>query len=191
MAEPAVWLLDIDGVLNVASRKPPTFVWPRDEWIQSKASDGKHQWSILAARPVVDFIRRTHLGGLAEVRWHTTWQAEAAAVADLLDLPEFEVQEAPEYESYFAERCHDEWWKLPAAMRVAQEGRAPSWRDSRALVWTDDDATGRNLTQRDRDQLAALAPTLIIAPQARLGLMPRHLREIETFLTDHNGRKAT
>lgn len=63
-----VWLLDIDGVLNVASRRPPRFVWPGDQWIQGRASDGRHEFPMLVARPVVEFVRAVHEQDRAEVR---------------------------------------------------------------------------------------------------------------------------
>jgi hypothetical protein len=182
-----VWLLDIDGVLNVASRRPPRFVWPDGQWIQDRASDGKHTFPMLIARPVVDFLREVHGKGRAEIRWHTTLQHSAKAVADLCGLPDFEVQEAPEYETYFA-ICDEEWWKLPAVERVIAEGWRRPWRESRATVWTDDDACGRDLPPVELDRLRGIAPLLVIAPQPRLGLTPKHLREIDQFLTEFGDR---
>ena len=79
-----VWLLDIDGVLNAAAKKPDRNVWPAADWIEGRAHEaGGAAWRILAARPVVDFIRGVHEEGRAEIRWHTTWQHDAAAVAKL------------------------------------------------------------------------------------------------------------
>jgi hypothetical protein len=185
--KPPVWLLDIDGVLNAASRKPPGFVWPRDQWIQDRATVGRHSLPILAARPVVDFIRQVHEQGRAEIRWHSTWQHDAKAVADLLDLPDFPVQEAPEW----PDSAHDEvWWKLPAVQRVARDGWQPEFRQSRALVWTDDDAYGIDLPERDVAALRSTCPLLLVVPQARLGLTPKHLREIDAFLDEFGDRRS-
>lgn len=173
---PPVWLLDIDGILNAASKKPPRNVWPADQWVHGRASDGRHTWPILFARPVANFIRRVHKEGRAEIRWHTTWQHDAAAVGKLLDLPDFPVQEAPEWATYLA--CNtDDWWKTAAALRVAEVER-------RALVWTDDDADRWSLPQADRDRLTSAVPCLIVAPSSTTGLTPKHLRQIDAFLTE-------
>lgn len=94
------------------------------------------------------------------------------------------MQDAPEYETYFAGR-EQGWWKLPAVRRVVAEGWRPVWRESRALVWTDDDACGRDLPAGELRSLRDCAPVLVIAPQSRLGLTPKHLREIDAFLREY------
>jgi hypothetical protein len=166
----AVWLLDIDGVINAASRRPPTHAWPEADWIDTKASDAKRQWRILAPRPVLDYIRAVHEGQLADIRWHTTWQHHAQQVAAALDLPTFPVQEAPEY----IEAPHIAgWWKLPAALRLLEAGHR--------LLWTDDDAI--DLHRTERSELAAAGSILIASPDPQTGLCRRHLRDIDTFLT--------
>lgn len=170
MTSTPIWLLDIDGVINAATRKPPTHAWPADDWIDTRTTPGKgRSWRILAARPVLDYIRSVHESGTAEIRWHTTWQHDAQQVADALKLPTFAVQEAPEYLD--AERHLDEWWKLPAALRVLAEGRR--------LVWTDDDAV--DLTTTQMHQLNE-AGALVVSPAVETGLCRSHLRKIETFL---------
>ncbi|MEV4756455.1 hypothetical protein AB0J86_15255 [Micromonospora sp. NPDC049559] len=184
MTLPPVWLLDIDGVINAVSRKPDRGVWPADQWITGEANADGVDWPILAARPVVDFIRETHESGRAEIRWHTTWQRDAANLAKLLGLPEFPVQPCPEFA---AERqllagaapVGPTWWKLPAAERVVGD-------EGRALVWTDDDARWE-LRDQDRDALSRLAPTLIVAPRTHLGLTRKQLRKIDAFLTEQGG----
>lgn len=164
-----VWLLDIDGVINAATRRPPTHAWPESDWIDTKASDAKRQWRILAAQPVLDFIRAVHDDERAEIRWHTTWQHHAQEVADVLGLPTFPVQEAPEYAN-----AHHlvGWWKLPAAHRVLRAGHR--------LVWTDDDAV--DLHRTERTELEAAGPVLVVSPSAQTGLCRRHLADIDAFL---------
>jgi hypothetical protein len=132
-----VWLLDVDGVLNAATKKPDRNVWPLDDWAEGCAHDGRRQWPILFARPVAAFIREVHEQGRAEIRWHTTWQQDAAVVGKLMHLPDFPVAEAPEWHAFLAAdrvKLHDdEWWKIGAAVRVVEEEKRP-------LLWTDDDA---------------------------------------------------
>ena len=162
-----VWLLDIDGVIN-AFRRQPQGSWPRRSWIRTRVAG----YEIVAALPVIAFLREVHRDGLAEIRWHTTWQEKALDVGDALSLPTFHVQASPE----FAERDADEvWWKLPAARRVLEGGRP--------VVWTDDDA--EYLAPGDRKQLTLIGPQLlIVAPDETTGLNQADLDRIRLFLTD-------
>jgi hypothetical protein len=178
MSEIPVWLLDVDGILNAATKKPDKNVWPLDDWVAGRASDGKREWPILTARPVVDFIREVHRAGRAEIRWHTTWQEWAHSLSASLDLPEFPVQEAPEWAVHLRGET-ESWWKVGAALRVVEEEKRP-------LLWTDDDADSFwNLPADVRLRITSAQPTLIVAPSSYTGLCRRHLRQIDAFLTDN------
>jgi hypothetical protein len=172
-----VWLLDLDGVVNAASRAFPTHAWPKETWQAIEAEDEEGiTWPIKAARPVIDFLTEVHGEGRAEIRWHSTWQRYAVRVGRQLGLPDFGVQEAPEYQAFGAE----DWWKLPAARRVlAEEGRD--------LLWTDDDAD-LYLQGDQRAELASLGGLLIVCPDSRTGLCKKHLRRIARFLGDPVGK---
>lgn len=171
-----VWLLDIDGVLNAATKKPDGSVWPAEQWVHGHAEGGGNRWPILFARPVADFILETHDKGRAEIRWHTTWQHDAGRVGKLLGLPDFPVHDAPEFRT-----LSTTWWKLPGALRVVEAEQRP-------LVWTDDDAANSwDLPPADRARLHDGAPTLIVAPSPNTGLTPKHLRQIDDFLDPHAG----
>jgi hypothetical protein len=179
---PPVWLLDIDGVVNACVPKPDSSVWPADTWRLATV----HGFPILVASPVVEFIRRVHDSGRADIRWHTTWQHNAQLVADEFGLPELPVAEAPE----FVLRSYDPalhgrdtaWWKRATAERVLTDEKRP-------LIWTDDDIT-RSLEPSDRAEIRALGPALLISPSDRTGLTPKHLHRIETFLDRHRRRAA-
>jgi hypothetical protein len=170
-----VWLLDVDGVINAATLKPDPNVWPHDQWTRATVARLK----ILVARPVLDFIRATHESGAAEIRWLTTWMNDAQAIADEFGLPTFPVEGGPEYDDRLRERAFDRdaWWKLPAATRVLVEEKRP-------LIWTDDDIT-YSLGRRGQDEMRALGPALLIGPNERTGLTPKHLRRIGDFLAIH------
>lgn len=185
-----VWLLDVDGVVNAISQKPDGAVWPKKEWVTCTGRTGNAEWPILAAQPVLDFIAAVHTSGRAEVRWHTTWQHDALALAELLRLPEFGVQDCPEF---YPERqlaggaaavaVRNCWWKLPAAERVLGE-------EGRPVIWTDDDIN-REIGWRGRDRtLRTLGPILTISPPQHVGLTPRHLRQVDDFI-DHLRAKGT
>jgi hypothetical protein len=172
MSRVPVWLLDIDGVVNAASRTFPTHAWPKETWQGVEVEDEEGvTWPIKAARPVVDFIKAVHESGRAEIRWHTTWQGHALHVGRRLGLPDFGVQEAPEWKEQAGTEA---WWKVPAARRViAEEGRD--------LVWTDDDAD-RELSRGERAGLMGLGRLLIVCPQFATGLCRKHLRTIDRLL---------
>lgn len=172
--EKPLWLLDIDGVINAAvgtDGKIPTHAWPRDVWTDDRAMGQTREWRILAAAPVVELIRSVHEQGRAEIRWHTTWQSQAANVAKVLDLPEFAVEHAPEYD-WDEERHRAQWWKLPAVWREVANGRR--------ILWTDDDAS-YYLTTEQKIRLRQ-AHVQIVSPSFTEGLCKKHLRIIDEWL---------
>lgn len=182
-----VWLLDIDGVINAIRHqgaKPPLHVWPQHQWIDTEAiATGGETWRILAAKPVVDFIATVHEGGLAEVRWHTTWQESAANVAQALGLPEFPVQPAPSFDMSAwtnGVRQGGVWWKVPVVYEVVKE--------CRPVIWTDDDILEQ--TTREQRRLMAEVPFLVVNPDTYTGLTLKHLQQIRHFLEKHNERSA-
>jgi hypothetical protein len=172
-ADVPVWLLDIDGVVNAVSTVPVESVWPADTWLQRIVPAdipelGRMVLPILAARPVLDFVRRVVDAGAAEVHWHSTWRE--AAVSDLapaLGLPAIPVSVAPEW----TQRPVGMWWKLPAAQRVVASGRR--------LVWTDDDIA---MFAPELDEFAGRDDALLIAPGRDTGLAPDELDRIAAFL---------
>ncbi len=184
MAVP-VWLLDIDGVINAITPDPDPRVWPNGQWVRASARSAHDlEWPLLAARPVLEFLCRIHHEGRAEIRWHTTWQWHAVNVGAALDLPDWPVADCPEFAEHDVQIAAPlaangrPWWKLPAAQRVLDEGRA--------LVWTDDDAR-HQLRRKDRVGWADRA--LVVAPPVESGLTPRQLRRIDTWLTRHAGAR--
>jgi hypothetical protein len=166
-----IWLLDIDGVINAAAETAPLKVWPADAWVWAEAEERGRMFPLLAARPVLEFIRSVHESGRAEIRWHN--------VADAFDLPHFPVQPAPEWPPAPDLQV---WWKLPTTERVVAEGRP--------VIWTDDDASF-HVPRPARAKLAGRTPLLVIAPDVRSGLSRRHLRRIESFRKQHSKVPAT
>jgi hypothetical protein len=167
-----VWLLDIDGVINALDHLgPPTRAWPAGCW-RTVEAESAHQirWPIVAAQPVLDFIWLVHADGLADIRWHTSWQGFANNVSHSLGLPEFPLQPAPEFD----EPISLTWWKLPAARRVLTE-------EGRRLIWTDDDFA-EETTRLERRELQATRRALLLCPNTMTGLRQRHLKRIQQFL---------
>lgn len=165
-----LWLLDVDGVLNVHVTKnkktPKSAGW--DDWFTGSAPHRGRDWPMMAAVNVLGFVRGAHVEGLAEIRWLTTWEEDDGVrdIERLFDLPEFPI----------AGRAADhplEWWKLPIAQRV--HGEDPD----REIVWTDDDIRHSRLA---KEWLSAWDTILPIAPNQGMGLIPAHLDRIAAVL---------
>lgn len=181
---PPVWLLDVDGVLNAVAGMPDDTVWPAATWVRTSATAEDSTWPLLAARPVIDFIRGIHVSGRAEIRWHSTWRHFARSeVGPALDLPDFPVAVAPEFDSPLATAGSGRaavtgkyWWKLPAAERVLRD-------EGRRLLWTDDDLRWMGSGPDGLGPVVDGATgTLLIAPPDSTGLTPTHLHLIDAFL---------
>jgi len=174
-----VWLLDVDGVVNAHTNSPQRLLsaWPKEAWVDTEADGGRKVWQIQAATPVVDFIRKVHDSGLAEIRWHTTWQEHALNVGRAIGLPDFPIHDAPEYDPGFWHRVRgtDSWWKLPSVTRLVH-------LEKRALIWTDDDID-YEMTKQQRRSLQEDNRVLLIAPDAYVGLCQVHLDKIDKFLS--------
>jgi hypothetical protein len=181
MNAPPVWLLDIDGVINAIADEPDPCVWPAGRWARATATCAGIEWPLLAARPVLEFVRKVHRTGRAEIRWHTTWQHDAARVARALGLPDFPVQPVPELASYQpqpvggAAPVGPAWWKLAAAERVIGA-------EERPLVWTDDDADAQLRRWGMEHPLYRIPAALIVCPRTEVGLTDCDLLAIDAFL---------
>lgn len=173
-----VWLLDIDGVVNAVGEPVDGDGW--GGWEYGKAIAGGQEWPLRWAPELVAHINDIHGSGLAEVRWHTTWQADAANFAAAVGLDDFEIAEAPEfYDRGYAARCimnnRPQWWKLPAAERVLFDEKRP-------LLWTDDDIFSEI---GDSDELEALGVSpdfYAVVPNQSVGLTSSAVAQIRQWL---------
>ncbi len=161
-----VWLLDCDGVVNAWN---PGWDAPRAERRVPSATTGG-TFTIRYAPALIDRIRALHESGLVEIRWCSTWCGDTVNLAAALGLPAF-----PDCWDDYRNGFEGSRAKLDAARAVAAEGRP--------LIWTDDDLTpveGNALY----DELSDAVPTLLIRPDDRHGLQPRHLDAIEAFIAE-------
>jgi hypothetical protein len=188
-----LWLLDVDGVVNAVVKRPDRGVW-RD-WRRGTASADGVEWPIWFSPTVAGTVARLHSTGVVEVRWLTTWGAQAnGELRALLGMPELEVAgEPPHVTSADGAGSHGEavaraesaaepddepsaWWKLEAVQRIVQ--REPD----RPVIWTDDDLSG------ERDAVAWVERNvprrLLLSPRPNLGLTPRQLRAIRSYCGD-------
>lgn len=185
MTYPPVVLLDVDGVVNAISKQLPTRCWPPGQWTKAKikARDGV-EYPFAWAAPVVQWLTGLHASGRAEIRWHTTWQHEALVVGQTLGLPEFAVQECPEWQQYcdngsalradLARARMPGWWKYPAAERVLTE-------EKRKLIWIDDDIY-EYVTPRSRKVLRSVHTIELVCPSSGTGLVARDIALVEGIL---------
>jgi hypothetical protein len=175
-----LWLLDVDGVINVGllnirtggPNKPPKSAGWGDDWMITVASHQGVDWPMIAANPVLAFIREVHDTGLAEIRWLTTWEDDdgVRTIEEVFDFPEFPIAgRASDYPT-------DWWWKLP----IAQKQQIPDVH--RRIVWTDDDISHSRLA---KEWLRTWDDRILpISPNSGMGLIPQHLTKIRKFLTD-------
>lgn len=166
-----ILLLDVDGVVNAISRRPPKTFWP--EWVTTTANAGNADYPILASRAVLDFLTAVHERGLADVRWHTTWrEAARSSLAPVLGLPDWPIAEAPEFEGnhggYGSHKFSEQprWWKLAAAERVLADTEVD-------LIWLDDDIDFEPGVRRSG--LRGSTRVLAISPHSNVGLLRKHL----------------
>ncbi|MEV0134951.1 hypothetical protein AB0H83_41680 [Dactylosporangium sp. NPDC050688] len=162
MRRPPVWLLDVDGVLNV--RRP---LWG-PSLCRGTAHSAGVDWPIRWAPLLITRIRHLALAGLVEVRWCTTWCPDADALEHLFDLPPF----GRALTAADLDRVDDtDPLKLAAARGVLA--------DRRRLVWTDDTAVPD--PGPESAALTAGGRGLLIKPNPRRGLRPSDLARIEAF----------
>jgi len=162
-----VWLLDVDGVINVSK---PGWVGPPS---QGMAYYGEDAYQMRWSPRLVSELRRLHSDGTVEFRWATTWADHVDQIEALLRLPRFS--------RAFSGLDLDPNAKAPglkveAALHVIEE-------EGRPLIWTDDDAIpfAGPLARRLRGHGV---PLLLVTPDPRRGLRPAHLRTVAEFLAD-------
>ena len=165
--EKPVWLLDVDGVLNVA--RPGWGAPPRNGIAHFGGVEFHMRW----APALVAEIIRLHRSDQVEVRWATTWANHITQVEGLLRLPSFPVAfNTPEDDPAVKAPA----LKLETALDILE-------REARPLIWTDDDAIPHAPALLNR--LAAPGiPVLLVRTDPRVGLQPEDLAAIEQFLAD-------
>lgn len=177
-----MWLLDVDGVINaLGTGDSYRKAWPDGEWVSTRLSSepGSQEYRFCTVKRVAEFICGVHGEGLAEIRWHTTWQNGARRVEGLLGLPEFGIQEAEEYTTG---GVRGTWWKLPAARRVLEE-------ENRPLLWTDDDF---DVELKVADwHWFTMRGACLLRPESRYGLSPDNLNDIYEWLEGQREQRIT
>jgi hypothetical protein len=170
-ADVPVWLLDVDGVLNVDATQ-----W-REPLVESRvwlAPKNRH-YTIKYAQPLLNYIREVHESGCVELRWCTTWCLDPTGLEKLWGLPQLTREPIAGLNGWAAIVA-----KTHAAKRVIESGRR--------LIWTDD-----SVVPKFRDQVEKIArdgQCLLIGPYSRYGLGIAHVQEIESFIKNGGNERA-
>ncbi len=165
-----VWLLDVDGVINVA--RPGWDAAPRSGNAYADATVYRMRW----APALIERIRTLQLSGTVEIRWCSTWCSQADQIERLFALPQLG-----------RSWCHG-LSAVAASDAKLTEARAVLARGAR-LIWTDDADVPKSGPVND--ELNRTGQTLLIAPSPRRGLQPDHMDAIEAFVTDALADNAT
>ena len=183
-------LLDVDGVLNAIPRgrsnKSDPSVW--SDWSDATAHADGTAFPIRYSPTVTAAVRGWHDNGLADVRWLTTWADDANGdLRAVLGLPEFPVAGSPPLvpgttavaagsHAAVSSRSYTDdsgWWKLSAVKRLVAAD------PTRPVVWLDDDLRWETgALSWFRKNVRGLA----LAPHTHLGLTPKLLATVDTFL---------
>ncbi|MGC4808477.1 hypothetical protein [Micromonospora sp. DT233] len=159
---PSVWLLDVDGVLNAS--RPGWGGPPRRSGCWSSVDN--YEYTMRWAPALIERIRNLNRSGAVELRWCSTWCADATALERLWALPPLKRAFADPVRGDAASAA-----KLAAARKVLA--------DDRRLIWTDD--TEVPLDGDVHDELVAAGRALLIRPRGSTGLQPEHMDRIEAF----------
>lgn len=180
-------------------------VW--DDWQHGYAHTvpDDRAWPIWYSPTVTATIAGWHAAGLADIRWLTTWQQDAAGeLTDLLELPTFPVEGVFDFEQASRPvrsreqldtdgfRSHGaftgastvsahvvRWWKFDAVLRLLIEDPA------RPVVWIDDELANHGEAQRWLHEHATSFP---VAPYPAVGLSRPVLQAVTAFLESHRER---
>lgn len=163
-----VWLLDVDGVINV--NRPGDW---GGKLATGQASDGRRTYTLRWAPALIDRIRALATSGLVDIRWCTTWCPWAEQLEALWDLPKLDRAWTEDINGQAAATA-----KLEAAERVIASGGP--------LIWTDDTETpGWGPLY---DEWTADGRALLIQPSGWYGLRPADMDAIEGFVSKGGAR---
>ena len=158
-----VWLLDVDGVLNVDNQGH----WP----CALKHGTAVHQgtkypmdWSPCLMRRIKKIIA----ADVVEIRWATSWCSCVDQLERLWGLPRLSRAFTDDINGYALAIT-----KLTAALSVVND-------EKRRLIWTDDVEVPYAFEPTYAELMTA--GSLLIRPRETYGLQPKHMNEIEKFL---------
>ncbi len=158
-----VWLLDVDGVLNV--RQPGWSAAPFHATVYSHYD--RNEYRLRWAPALLDRVRAVHRQRAAEIRWCTTWCPEIDTIEHALSLPSF--PSALPTGGPLPKGLKTWALKIEAARAVLRSGRR--------LIWTDDEIPSSGPLHDDLEQAGALT----ICTSEKRGLQPEDMNLIEAY----------
>lgn len=162
-SRPRAVIFDVDGVVSPVHG--PGTEW-RDDVVAGHAFGPVHVSTALCAR-LDKFAETEHVG----CWWLTSWTAEMRA-----DMHPFPGRNWPVIAEQSDVHVGGEWWKL-----VAFEAWLDQHPEIRSVAWCDDHLRGGRPAAVRRRLAARGIDVLLIAPDLKLGLTPRHVEQLETW----------
>lgn len=163
-AEPPVWLLDVDEVIN--ADRP---AWSEQPYNRTLYAD--KEYKLRWAPTLLKQIRRLRADGVVELRWCTTWCTYAHLLERAFGL-------LPLVRALADEQCTGSPGRVDMAKCAAAQAVLAA---GRRLIWTDDTAVPAFGPMRE--SMLATERALLIRPRRKIGLTPAHMAEIEAFAT--------
>jgi hypothetical protein len=165
-----VWLLDVDGVLNMHPRRAA-----QRNIVHTATDDWKIDWN----PAIIDVIKDVQTRDIVDIVWLTTWEEEIHHISALFDMP---------FMLCGHTILHD--------VRTADGKRFPKtnitdwskrevfhyFRTQRPVIWTDDSAID---VREVNGTIGTVDNVLFIRPDYRIGLTPEHLVVIMSFIGRH------
>ncbi len=169
----AIWLLDLDGVINVIAKKP------RDGWgdyayTAARADTGGIAFKICYSPTFVRLLNLLHAKNVVSFGYLTTWEdAGHRQFAPAVGL------DVGRWVAGFDYAAGTSWWKLLAAKKLAGSTDATG----ELLIWTDDDIKH----QVEPEEMPELLPrdrSIVICPDETKGLTPEEFESILRAIED-------
>lgn len=159
---PPIWLLDVDGVINAT--KPG---WSEAPFRDTATSDGR-EYVIRWAPSLMNRIRHLAATRAVEIRWCTTWCADAHELENIFKLPTL----GRAFTQSVTTREEAKDAKLAAVNDALTTGRRVIWTDDIEVPLFGDLFAG----------FIDAGKLLLIAPNARQGISPEEMDVIEKFI---------
>jgi hypothetical protein len=164
----AVWLMDIDGVLNLTAR-PPRHGWPAYRHVVVVRDSHGIAWEICYAPLLMSLLTQLHTKNIVSFRWLTTWEYDGPlnfAPAVSLNIGQWVAA---------VDRGELTWWKLDAFVQTLGSP------EELPIIWTDDEIAKEAEAQRILDMVHG-DDALAFAPNERVGITPENFELIVDYI---------
>jgi hypothetical protein len=181
MAQQALLLIDVDGVLNPFSARRLGYrsyrYTPDGGWYRNRDPRGRDGLRVRLHHGHGSRLQALADSANLELAWATTWQHDANRfVGPAIGLPDIAVIEFPEADLAPGPYGWSAWtdtggWKWPAVAAYA---------DGRPLAWLDDDfdTSGYPDARAEFDRVRESTPTLLCHVDPKKGLLEHNLRDV-------------